>query len=221
MKTVYLKFITTLFLAIFHLNLNPFVHSQSLSDGENQAEQISTDMMKQFSFGQSQKEEEKSRSYRHLALEVEPVAYLLNGAGIHGRYQYNNMRYSVEVFGVDIPGSLHGNNGFDASVYGVELHFEYFFRDSEDGYFLGPEIGISNFEITHQESGVSRNRTQYGAGLRGGYRWYTGLGELYLAPVAGVVYTLNSTDIEIEGDVYESGPVTPFATLGIGWSFEL
>lgn len=210
------------------MNFNLHIHSQSLSDepvtGERndiafteETSPTATDL--NVSSIESKKEE--TWQYRQVAVEVEPVAYILKGAGIYGRYQHNNMRYTVEVFGVEIPESLHGNEGFEASSSGMEMHVEYFFRDSKDGFFLGPEIGITNFEITHRESQVSRDRTQYGVGLRGGYRWYTGLGNLYLSPMGGIVYTLNSTDIEIEGEVYESGPVTPFVTAGFGWSFDL
>ena len=75
--------------------------------------------------------------------------------------------------------------------------------------------------MIHRESGISEDHTQFSAGVRGGYRWYTGLGNLYLSPTAGLVTSLNSKDFEIEGETFETGPVTPFATVGIGWSFEL
>lgn len=158
---------------------------------------------------------------RLIEVEVEPVAYIFDGAGIHGRYMHDNWRYSVEVLGLTIPESLHGNEGLEATTKAAELHFERFFNNSAKGFFIGPEAGISNFEITHTASGESRDRIQYSVGLRSGYRWYTGLGDLYLAPVAGVVYTLNSKDITIGDEVFESGPATPFVTMGIGWSFEL
>ena len=157
----------------------------------------------------------------HLAIEVEPVAYIFNGAGIHGRYQYGSWRYSFEILGLDIPESLHGNDGFDASVRAVELHFEHFFTDTPDGFFFGPEVGVSRLEVTHRESGLSDTHTGYSVGIRGGYRWYTGLGKLYLAPVGGLVYSLNAEDIELGDGVYEAGAFTPFVTVGIGWSFGL
>lgn len=158
---------------------------------------------------------------RLIEVEVEPVAYVFDGAGIHGRYMHDNWRYSVEILGLKIPKSLHGNDGLEARTKAVELHFERFLNNSAEGFFIGPEAGISNFEVTHKASGESRDRIQYSVGLRSGYKWYTGLGDLYLAPVAGVVYTLNSEDIEIRDEVFESGPATPFVTVGIGWSFEL
>lgn len=95
------------------------------------------------------------------------------------------------------------------------------FNDTPDGFFFGPEVGVSRLEVTHRESGLNDTHTGYSVGIRGGYRWYTGLGNLYLAPVAGLVYSLNAEDMEIGGEVYEAGAFTPFVTVGIGWSFDL
>lgn len=162
---------------------------------------------------------QEERKIRQVSIEVEPIAYILKGAGIHGRYQHGDWRYSLEIFGLEIPESLHGNDGFDASVLGAELHFERFLSDPPDGFYIGPEIAVSNLKVTHQASQISEEHLQYSAGLRFGYLWYTGLGNLYLSPVGGISFSFNSKDFEISGEEYESGSITPFATVGIGWSF--
>lgn len=162
---------------------------------------------------------EAQQEVQRFEVEVEPVAYILNGAGVTGAYQRGRWNYSIEVFGLEIPESLHGDERFGVSTLGAELQAERFFGAPEAGFFAGPEIGVSNLEVTHQASSTRESRMQYSVGLRGGYRWYTGLGDLYLSPVAGLVYTLNSEAIEVEGESFESGSLTPFATVGIGWSF--
>ena len=165
--------------------------------------------------------EELHAQHRQIEVEAEPVAYIFDGAGIHGRYLHGSWRYGVEVLGLTIPDGLHGNEGLEARTRAVELHFEHFFTDGPGGFFAGPEAGISNFELTHSESGATEDRIRFSVGFRGGYRWYPGWCDLYLAPVGGLVYSLNAENIEIQGEVFESGPVTPFVTVGIGWSFEL
>ncbi len=156
---------------------------------------------------------------RHLDLEVEPLAYAFGGAGGHVAYQTGSWKYEIEVFGLQIPESLHGNDSFTASPLGAELHFEHFFSEDSGGFYVGPEAGIVRLDLTHQASGTSEQHTRYSIGVRGGYQWYPGLGNLYVSPVIGVSYTLNSEPITIGGDTFESAPVGPWGTVGIGWSF--
>lgn len=156
---------------------------------------------------------------RHLDLEVEPLAYAFGGAGGHVAVQAGNWKYEVEVFGLEIPESLHGNDGFEASPLGVELHFERYFGDGPGGFYVGPEAGIVQLDVTHRASGTSEQRVRYSVGVRGGYQWYPGLGNLYISPVVGVSYTLNSEAITIGEDTFEAAPVGPWGTVGIGWSF--
>lgn len=155
----------------------------------------------------------------HLEVKVEPVAYILGGAGGHVGVQSESWAYTLEVFGLDIPESMHGNDGFEASPLGAEVHAERFFGDSASGFYVGPEAGVSRLEVTHRASGKKERHVQYSIGVRGGYRWYPGLGDLFFTPVVGIGYTLNGEPIAIEGDTFDGGPVTPWGTLGIGWSF--
>lgn len=156
---------------------------------------------------------------QHLDVEVEPVAYALGGAGGHVGYQVGRWSYTAEVFTLTVPEALHGNEGFEVSPLGAEFHAERSFSAAPGGFYAGPEVGVSRLKVTHQASGRSETHTRYSVGLRGGYRWHVGLGGLYLSPVVGLVYTLNSQAVHIEGETFESGPFTPFATVGIGWSF--
>jgi hypothetical protein len=158
-------------------------------------------------------------SPRHVDLEVEPLSYAFGGAGGHVAYQRGDWKYEVEAFGLEIPESLHGNDGFGASLLGAELHFEHYFGEDPGGFYLGPEVGVVQLDVTHQPSGTSTQKTRYSVGLRGGYQWYTGLGNLYVSPVVGVSYTLNGEPVSLGGDTFESAPLGPWGTVGLGWSF--
>lgn len=161
---------------------------------------------------------EAQPSDRHLDIEVKPVAYILGGAGGHVGYQVNSWNYTLEIFGLEVPQSLHGNEGFEAAPLGAEIHIKRFFGGDSEGFYAGPEVGISRLKVTHQASGQTERHIRYSVGVRGGYRWYPGLGDLYLSPVIGLTYGLNGEAIDIENETFETGPVTPFATVGIGWS---
>ena len=156
---------------------------------------------------------------RGPALEVEPVAYALGGAGGTVAYRYGAWSASIEGFTLTVPESLHGNVGFESSTAGAELQVERFVGRSPDGFYLGSEVGVSRLEITHQESGATEERFGVSVGARFGYQWRTGLGGLYLSPVAGVSYSLASDDVSVRGETFERTPVTPWATVGIGWQF--
>lgn len=155
----------------------------------------------------------------HFDLEPEPVAFLLDGASVTGAYQTGRWRYALEVFGVEPGESLHGNQGFGASLTGVELKLERFFTDGPNGFFLGVEAGVSRLEVTHDLSGQTEQSVQYSTGVLGGYRWYPGLGNLYLMPLAGLSVSLDPDDVTIRADTFETRRFIPFATVGIGWSF--
>lgn len=156
---------------------------------------------------------------RHFDLEVEPLAYAFGGAGGHVAFRRGAWKYEVEVFGLDIPASLHGNEGFEAAPLGAEFHFEHFFGEGEGGFYAGPEVGLVRLEVTHRAGDESERHTRYSVGVRGGYQWYPGLGNLYVSPVIGLSYTLNGETIRIGGEAFETAPLGPWGTVGIGWSF--
>lgn len=156
---------------------------------------------------------------RHVDLEVEPLSYAFGGAGGHMGLQVHRWKYEVEVFTLDIPESLHGNDGFTASPLGVEFHAERTFGDHADGFYVGPEVGVVRLELTHRPSGRTERHTRFSAGVRGGYTWYPGLGNLYISPVVGISYTLNGAPIDMAGETFESAPFGAWGTVGLGWSF--
>lgn len=154
-----------------------------------------------------------------FAVEAEPVPYVLGGAGGTLAHRTGPWTVSLEGFSLDVPESIHGNGGFESSSSGLQLQVERYVGGSTEGLYLGPEIGVSELEVTHEQTGATDQRVGISAGARLGFHWPTGLGGLYLSPVAGVGYSFTADDLEVGGDSYEVSPVTPWATVGVGWSF--
>ena len=40
-----------------------------------------------------------------------------------------------------------------------------------------------------------------------------------MSPVVGLSYTLNGEAVSVGGDTFESAPIGPWGTVGLGWSF--
>jgi len=154
-----------------------------------------------------------------FAVESEPVAYAFDGAGGTVAYRTGPWTVSLEGFTLSRPETLHGNEGFESSTSGVQMQLERYLGGGRDGFYLGPEIGVSELEVTHRESGVTERRVGVSVGARFGYHWQTGLGGLYLNPVAGISYSPASDDIPVSEETFERTSVTPWATVGIGWAF--
>ncbi|MCC5906449.1 MAG: hypothetical protein JJU13_09595 [Balneolaceae bacterium] len=172
-----------------------------------------------FSLSSASQTQAQSTHDRGFDIDIDPIVFALNGFSFHGGYIAGAYRFDLGVFGLDIPEWLHGNEDFDSSFIGAGWKVDRFFKGYADGFFAGVDGGVSRITVTHTAADVDKDRIQYMLGLRGGYRWNTGLGNLFVTPWIGLGYTLNAKDVEIEGDIFESSSLTPFPTVHIGWRF--
>ncbi|MFC3196452.1 hypothetical protein ACFOET_02375 [Parapedobacter deserti] len=161
----------------------------------------------------------QSGSSARFDIDIDPIAFALNGFSVHGGYLTGAWRYDLGVFGLDIPGWAHGNDLFDAAFIGAGWKIDRFFKGLPDGFFAGIDGGIQRLNVTHKATNIRQGRIQYVLGVRGGYRWNTGWQNLFITPWLGMGYALNAKDIEMEEDVFKSSPFTPFPTIHVGWAF--
>ncbi|WP_157494257.1 hypothetical protein [Fulvivirga imtechensis] len=152
-------------------------------------------------------------------VEIDPIAFALNGFSLHGGYLTGPWRFDLGIFGLDIPEWAHGNEGFKVSARGTGWKADRFLRGLSDGFFIGVEGNVTKTSITHSLSDDNRSATEFSLGIRGGYRWNTGLGNLYVTPWLGLGYILNAKDVTINGEVFKTSPFQPFPTVHIGWTF--
>ncbi|MEX0685497.1 MAG: hypothetical protein WD267_11105 [Balneolales bacterium] len=145
----------------------------------------------------------QSSTSRAFDVEIDPIAYIANGFSVHGGYLTGAWRYDVGIFGLELPEWVHGNEEFTASFIGAGWKIDRFLKGIPDGLFVGAEGGLIRLDVTHKPSELERDRIQYSLGVRGGYRWNTGLGNLYVTPWLGLGFTLNAEDITINGDTFD------------------
>lgn len=161
----------------------------------------------------------QSSDYSGFDVDIDPIAFALNGFSFHGGYTTGAYRFDLGVFGLDIPEWIHGDEAFETSFVGAGWKVDRFFKGYADGFFAGIDGGVQQLNVTHKAADTDKDRFQYMLGIRGGYRWNTGLGNLFITPWLGLGYVLNAEDIEIDGDVFEASPFTPFPTIHVGWKF--
>lgn len=152
-------------------------------------------------------------------IDIDPIAYTMNGFSIHGGYIMGALRFDLGVYGLDLPEWIHNNDDFKASFVGAGWKIDRFFKGYADGFFAGLEGGVAKMNVTHKSSNIEKDQIGYSVGVRTGYRWNTGLGNIFITPWFGLGYNLNPKDVTIEGDTFESARLQPFPTVHIGWKF--
>lgn len=151
-------------------------------------------------------------------IEVDPIAYALNGYSLHIARVLGSTRLDVGVFGADVPKAFHGNDGWSSSIRGAGIKWDYVGSDS-DGLFVGLDGGYMRNKYTWEAADQSAERDVVGLGVRGGYRLPIGRSGLYLAPWVGVSYNLAGDDVQLDGERFDRNPVEVFPTIHIGWRF--
>jgi hypothetical protein len=152
-------------------------------------------------------------------VEADPLAYLLKGWSIHTGYSIESWRFSLGTFGIDLPESIHGNEGFDSYMKGAGVSSDFFFSRYTEGLFIGANTGFMHFKIKNTDDGATATLIAYNPGLRVGYRWNTGLGRLYVTPWFSLNYILNAKTLNVGNSTYTMNTWQPFPTVHIGWRF--
>jgi hypothetical protein len=153
-----------------------------------------------------------------VEVEVDPFAYALNGFSLHVAKVLGSVRVNVGTFGIDVPGAIHGNDGWSEAMRGAGIKVDYL-GSSLDGLFVGVDGGYmrTRYGLTAGDETVVRGIV--GMGLRAGYRVPLGWRGLYVAPWGGVSYNFDGDEVAIEGETFERSAVRPFATVHVGWRF--
>lgn len=161
----------------------------------------------------------QSTGERGFDIDIDPIAFALNGFSFHGGYLTDAYRFDLGIFGLDMPEWADGNEKFSSAFVGAGWKVDRFLKGYTDGFFAGVDGGISRLNVTHTATNNDKDYLQYMLGVRTGYRWNTGLGNLFVTPWIGFGYVLNAKDIEIDGDIFKASSFTPFPTVHLGWKF--
>ncbi len=153
-------------------------------------------------------------------IEVDPIAFGLNGYSFHGIFVHKKWRFDAGVFGLTQPESFSGNKGFEVKSNGFGVKVNYLLNKKET-WFAGVDAGYAFHKATHKESKVSDKGQTIGIGVHTGYRFFLSrknwLQKVYLAPWVSFGYEVPVENIRFKQVEYKEKRWTVFPTIHIGY----
>lgn len=149
-------------------------------------------------------------------VEVDPIAYALDGYSLHVGLSPNFGRLDLGLFAMRLPDEVVGNENFEASFRGAGLKWD-FSPISSQGLFLGIDGGWSEQRFVHLPTDREIIRHEYGYGVRTGYRMI--FSSLTVTPWLGISYNPKSDDVVVGDDILKRQKWVPFPTVHIGYMF--
>jgi len=153
-----------------------------------------------------------------IDIEIDLIAYALKGFSVHAGLNTENFRYDIGLFGIEVPESFHGNDGFNNYMWGGGAKADYYFSGTDRGLYTGIGIDLTSSRIRLDETENETSITQFGAGFNIGYKFKV-TRNLFIKPWFGLSYLFNADDIEMDGQSFEQASIRPFPTVHVGWTF--
>lgn len=155
-------------------------------------------------------------------IEVDPIAYILNGYSVHGIYNHNHFRFDLGYYGIETPGKLTGNEKYNIRSTGFGIKANYMIK-KVNGFYAGVDLGYGETLATENETKLKDTGHTLSIGTHVGYRIFifphhrNALNGLYLTPWAGISY--NHVYDKIKFTNYKDSKLGYFATFHIGYRF--
>ncbi len=150
--------------------------------------------------------------------EVDPLAYGLQGHSLHVGLGWERYRVDLGSFALELPSSLHGQDGFESGFTGYGAKFDVFFKKTQSGAFVGLDASLARAFVTHQQSQISRRLWQGNVGVRAGYRFDLPA-DFFVSPWVSLTYNPLAKDVKIDGDTYKTPDFGVFPTVHLGRRF--
>ena len=156
-------------------------------------------------------------------IEVDPLAYLLNGYSLHAAATYSGFRSSIGIYGIKPPEFFLPNDAFSVYTSGVDLKTDYLFGDIK-GFYTGLQLTYSKDRIGLKEADYKEDIWGLNIGVRTGYRFMFGKREnqykgLYITPWIALMYSPSAKTVQHSNQEYRQASWVPFPTVHVGWRF--
>jgi len=158
------------------------------------------------------------QAHGQVEVEVDPIAYALNGYSGHAAYVFDPLRISLGAFGADQPEFFHGNEGWEARTRGITMKADYLFPKL-GGFFVGLDATYSWNEYTLKSSNKTESQNGLGLGVRTGYRFTFRNTGFYIVPWFSVSYPFDTKEVIISDEKFDEARILVFPTIHLGWQF--
>lgn len=154
----------------------------------------------------------------HADVELDPIAYALDGNSIHVGLGWRRLRLDLGNFAMAVPRLVHGNDDFEVAFHGYGAKLQWFPLAEQRGLFVGVDAAVVRARIDRRGSDASAQQVQLGGGVHVGYRIALPAG-FYATPWIGVGYQLGAEDVMLGGATYEASSLVIFPTIHLGYRF--
>jgi hypothetical protein len=147
-------------------------------------------------------------------VELDPLAFMLNGYSLHLGHSSSLGRIDVGVFGLELPEAMIEVESFEAKFAGYGMKWD-LQEANHPGWFIGAELNSSMLTVTDSVSLDTTTVNDYSAGIRNGYRFI--FGKFTVSPWIGLDYLLSDTsEISLGSEKWEREKLIVFPTVHIG-----
>jgi hypothetical protein len=158
-------------------------------------------------------------------IEIDPLAYaFFKGYSGHVSYNHKRIKYDVGIYGLQVPESVHANEGFTQKVQGFGFKASYLLGNVK-GLYTGLGAGYTMTEATHRNTSTIARGNSVGLGAHLGYRVFLQKEKdgsrkgLYIAPWFSADYNIHLREVKFENMPYKQSNWGFFPTVHIGYRF--
>lgn len=151
-----------------------------------------------------------------LDLEVDPLAYALDGYSVHAGVRVQRLRFDLGAFGLTVPKLFATNPDLDERYDGYGVKIDYRLADGRWVPFVGVSGSRVLLRLTEERSGLALAEWRASFAVRTGLEIDIVAG-FYLTPWVSLGYELPSSRLTLGREVYERSPWRIFPTVHLGW----
>ncbi|MCL4223646.1 MAG: hypothetical protein KJZ91_04145 [Myxococcales bacterium] len=150
--------------------------------------------------------------------EVDPTAYALGGYSLHVGAGAGRLRVDLGAFALDVPGFIHGNDGFAAAFHGYGAKLQAFASPQQRGGFVGVGLGLVRFTVTRDGTQLAHDAREVSVDVHAGWRLDLPA-RFYATAWLAVGRSLGAGDVTLDGATFARSPWMVFPALHVGHRF--